>query len=249
MAEEFLYLLISGTIYCLLLLALEIYADKLRYYIQSFGGKPKFQPPANGLVLDVFTGQWRQESPEDSDVKEEKQRVERLVNSGDFRSEALVVKDLSKTFGKVIPIKAVNNLSFGLHREEVFGLLGVNGAGKTTTFRMLTGDETLSSGDAWSEGQSLLSNLKAFQTRIGYCPQFDALLNKMTGRETLFLYCRLRGMPSDMIASYVKDLVSMVDLNKHVDKCTETYSGGNRRKLSLAIALCAAPPIIFLGKY
>ena len=89
--------------------------------------------------------------------------------------------------------------------------------------------------------------LQCFQTRIGYCPQFDALLDKMTGRETLYLFCRLRGMPSSMISSYVNDLVSMVDLCKHVDKCTETYSGGNRRKLSLAIALCAAPKIIFLG--
>ena len=249
MAEEFIYLLVTGIIFCLLLLTLEVFADKLRYYTQSFGGKPKVQPPTNGLVLDVMSGQWKQDTSEDSDVGEEKQRVDRLVNSGDLKSEALVVNNLSKTFGKVAPIKAVNNLSFGVHREEVFGLLGVNGAGKTTTFRMLTGDETVSSGDAWSEGQSLLCNLKAFQTRIGYCPQFDALLDKLTGRETLYMFCRLRGMPSNMIASYVKDLVSMVDLNKHVDKCTETYSGGNKRKLSLAIALCAAPPIIFLGKY
>lgn len=221
----------------------------MSYWWQTRRSKPQaINLLTNGLVLDVFTGQWRQESPEDSDVTEERRRVETLVNRIDLNRDALIVKDLSKTFGKLIPIKAVDNLSFGVQKEEVFGLLGVNGAGKTTTFRMLTGDETLSSGNAWADGRSVLNNLRQFQTRIGYCPQFDALLDKMTGRETLYLFCRLRGMPSHMISRYVNELVSMVDLGKHVDKCTEAYSGGNRRKLSLAIALCAAPPIIFLGE-
>ncbi|CAG2180474.1 unnamed protein product, partial [Oppiella nova] len=126
--------------------------------------------------------------------------------------------------------------------------LGVNGAGKTTTFRMPTGDETVSDGNAWIDSLALRQHLQAFQKRVGYCPQFDALLNKMTGRETLFFFYRLRGMCEDMIDTYVKELTAMVDLIPHVDKCTETYSGGNRRKLSLAIALCAAPPVIFLDE-
>ena len=223
----------------MLLLILEIYSNIIRYI--KFGelfGRKRITRQCIGTNIDAI---------EDKDVAEERQRVNTLLSNADLKTDAIVVKDLSKTFGKFIPIKAVNKLSFGVHREEVFGLLGVNGAGKTTTFRMLTGDETVSSGDAWSEGQSLLLDLRAFQTQIGYCPQFDALLNKLTGRETLYLFCRLRGMPSNMISSYVSELVAMVDLVKHVDKCTETYSGGNRRKLSLAVALCAAPPIIFLG--
>ncbi|CAG2182299.1 unnamed protein product, partial [Oppiella nova] len=114
--------------------------------------------------------------------------------------------------------------------------------------RMLTGDETVSDGNAWIGSLALRQHLQAFQQRVGYCPQFDALLNKMTGRETLFLFCRLRGMCEDMIDTYVKELTAMVDLIPHVDKCTDTYSGGNRRKLSLAIALCAAPPVIFLDE-
>ncbi|CAG2105412.1 unnamed protein product, partial [Medioppia subpectinata] len=133
-------------------------------------------------------------------------------------------------------------------KEECFGLLGVNGAGKTTTFRMLTGDESLTGGQAWIGRLSLRQDLQHFQREVGYCPQFDALLNKMTGIETLFMFCRLRGMTEDMIPAYVKDLTAMVDLTPHSNKCTETYSGGNRRKLSLAIALCAAPAVIFLDE-
>ena len=206
----------------------------------------------NGQVVAINMGTGSVQNPtvqemEDSDVTAEKNRIEGLVNTHSVNSEALVVRNLTKTFGKVIPIQAVNGLSFGVHPEECFGLLGVNGAGKTTTFRMLTGDETVSDGNAWIGELALRQHLQAFQQRVGYCPQFDALLNKMTGRETLFLFCRLRGMCEDMIDTYVKDLTAMVDLIPHVDKCTDTYSGGNRRKLSLAIALCAAPPVIFLG--
>jgi ATP-binding cassette subfamily A (ABC1) protein 3 len=228
--------------------------ERILYLIDSLT-KPKNEIPTpnvfgrNSLVYDVLTGQWSQRAnQEDYDVMSERQRIDGLSSRRSLHEDAIVVKDLTKRFGKLIPIKAVNRLTFGVHKEECFGLLGVNGAGKTTTFKMLTGEETVSDGNAFIDFLDLRHNLKSFQQRIGYCPQFDALLDKITGRETIYLFARLRGMPEELIPSYTNDLVKMVDLGKHVDKCTEAYSGGNRRKLSLAIALCATPPVIFLDE-
>ncbi len=227
--------------------------ERILYFIDSLT-KPKEIPTPNvfgrnSLVYDVLTGQWSQRAnQEDHDVMSERQRIDGLSSRRSLHEDAIVVKGLTKRFGKLIPIKAVNRLTFGVHKEECFGLLGVNGAGKTTTFKMLTGEETVSDGNAFIDFLDLRHNLKSFQQQIGYCPQFDALLDKMTGRETIYLFARLRGMPEKLIPSYTKDLVEMVDLGKHVDKCTEAYSGGNRRKLSLAVALCATPPVIFLDE-
>ena len=66
----------------------------------------------------------------------------------------------------------------GIPKNQCFGLLGVNGAGKTTTFSMLTGDISLSAGEAFVAGYELATNLRQGQQRIGYCPQFDALIGK-----------------------------------------------------------------------
>ena len=87
------------------------------------------------------------------------------------------VDKLRKGFGDKL---AVDKVSFGLEFGECFALLGVNGAGKTTTFRMLTGDLFPTDGNAFIGSLDLKNNLKEFQRRLGYCPQFDALLDKLT---------------------------------------------------------------------
>ena len=82
---------------------------------------------------------------------------------------------------------------------KCFGLLGVNGAGKTTTFRMLTGDTQVTSGCAYVKGMSILTDMKQISRCIGYCPQFDALTDLLTGEEHLAFYARLRGVPEENI--------------------------------------------------
>src|SRR5690606_33135914 len=134
--------------------------------------------------------------------------------------------------------------------NECFGLLGVNGAGKTTTFSMLTGDLTPSDGNAFiNDGQySLLGNLRQFRRSIGYCPQFDALLDKLTGEETLRIYGLLRGIPWRHLSRDIRQLIQTVGLEAPASKATETYSGGNRRKLSLAVAMIGNPDLLFLDE-
>jgi ATP-binding cassette subfamily A (ABC1) protein 3 len=77
---------------------------------------------------------------------------------------------------------AVDNLSVAIEKGEVFGLLGVNGAGKTTTFKMLAGEITSTSGDSYFTGMKISENLKKVRQNLGYCPQFDALIENLTVR-------------------------------------------------------------------
>ena len=81
---------------------------------------------------------------------------------------------------------------------------------------------------------------------IGYCPQFDALSESLTGREHLVLFSKLRGIPPSRIQSTVTEALSRLELTPHADKPVGTYSGGNMRRLSTAIALIADPPVLLL---
>ena len=85
---------------------------------------------------------------------------------------------------------------------------------------------------------------------IGYCPQFDSLLDLMTGREHLEMFARLRGIPKSEIPQLVDKLLHRIGLHMFADKVSVSYSGGNKRKLSLGIALIGDPKVVFLdGKH
>jgi len=127
-------------------------------------------------------------------------------------------------------------------------LLGLNGAGKTTTFKMITGDETVSAGSIFVDGYNINSDMTKVRQRIGYCPQFDALIDLLTGRELLTLYARLRGIPERHIPQTVQNLAVSLSFDVHIDKISKTYSGGNKRKLSTALALVGDPQVIFLDE-
>lgn len=102
-------------------------------------------------------------------------------------------------------------------------------------FKMLTGDETITSGEAWVDGISVKTNMNEVHQRIGYCPQFDALLEDLTGRETLRIFALMRGIPSNEIDNVSRQLAEDFAFTKHLDKRIEAYSGGNKRKLSTAL--------------
>ena len=180
---------------------------------------------------------------EDLDVSLERNRVQSLVVNDQphliNKNDALVVHQLNKRYpnGHL----AVNNLSFGVHNQECFGFLGINGAGKTTTFKMLVGDLDCSSGNAYINGYDLRKHLKQFQEQIGYVPQFDALLGQLTGEQQLYLFGRLRGIPERHLRQKVSQIVQMTDLTVYYKRLSSSYSGGTKRKLSLAIALIGSP--------
>ena len=102
---------------------------------------------------------------------------------------------------------------------------------------ILSGDIRPTSGEAYINGHSVLQNLAAAQKQIGYCPQFDPLLDLMTVREHLHMYANLKGVPKEDVKEAVNILVEVVGLQKYVDRVAGAYSGGNKHKLVLAIAL------------
>ncbi|XP_076264015.1 ATP binding cassette subfamily A member 3 isoform X2 [Rhynchophorus ferrugineus] len=182
---------------------------------------------------------------EDSDVVAERAKITDTPEPDLFHSYTMVLKNLTKYYGKFL---AVNGLHLGVKKYECFGLLGINGAGKTTTFKMLTGDVWITRGDAWINGRSIKSNIKEVHKCIGYCPQFDALLDDMTARETLVMFSLLRGIPYDYCNLIAEKLATDFDYYRHLEKRVKELSGGNKRKLSTSIALIGDPPVIYLDE-
>ncbi|CAK4688978.1 unnamed protein product [Aphanomyces euteiches] len=180
--------------------------------------------------------------PLDEDVTKEADRIA----SGAADKDAVVMRNLRKVYkeGKV----GVVDLSLALPKGECFGYLGINGAGKTTTMKILTGDVLPTSGSATLGGFDIMTQQLQVRRLIGYCPQFDALIDLMTVREHLELFAAIKGVPSGQIDATVKDKMEQMNLNDFENKLASTLSGGNKRKLSVAIAMIGSPPIIFLDE-
>ncbi|XP_034068007.1 retinal-specific phospholipid-transporting ATPase ABCA4-like [Gymnodraco acuticeps] len=180
---------------------------------------------------------------EDLDVAEERDRLYKCEKTNDI----LCVRDLSKTYtGTIIP--AVDRICVAVSPGQCFGLLGVNGAGKTTTFKMLTGDIDVTSGKASVAGHSILTNILDVHQNMGYCPQFDAIDELLTGREHLHLYARLRGVPESEISRVAEWAIQKLGLSEYASQSAGTYSGGNKRKLSTAIAMIGCPALVLLDE-
>ncbi|XP_014652680.1 PREDICTED: ATP-binding cassette sub-family A member 3-like [Ceratotherium simum simum] len=183
---------------------------------------------------------------ENEDVEKERKRILALLPK--LKNSPLLLKELTKIYFKCPVVKAVRNISLVVKESECFGLLGLNGAGKTTTFRMLTGEETITSGVVFIDGISITENIRKVRSRIGYCPQSNPVLNHMTGRELLIMYARLRGVPEPEIYKYVETFLHSMHLETHADKSVHIYSRGNKRKLNTAIALMGKSSVVFLDE-
>merc|ERR1712054_670848 len=143
---------------------------------------------------------------------------------------------------------AVRGVNVGVPSGECFGLLGVNGAGKTTTMRMITGHTDVGAGDIRVRGYSVQNQRDRARQHLGYCPQFDALPDKLTVRETIALYARIRGVPARSVADTVEQMVQRMCLKAHQHTLCEFLSGGNKRKLSTALALIGEPDVVLLDE-
>lgn len=185
----------------------------------------------------------------DGDVQAE---VERL-STGRANHELLCIKGLTKIYpprgNNVKHVRAVNNLHLAVPHGQCFGFLGINGAGKTTTMLMLTGDVEPTEGDATIRGHSINTEMAQVRQEIGYCPQFDPLLDLMTAREHLRMYAKIRGITGEKkIEETVTQLLEKLSLSPYADKPSGGYSGGNKRKLSLGLALIGDPSVVFLDE-
>ncbi|KAH9830408.1 uncharacterized protein C8Q71DRAFT_862423 [Rhodofomes roseus] len=146
--------------------------------------------------------------------------------------------------------RVVDNASFGVSQNTVLALLGPNGAGKTTTFNMIRGDVIPDSGDVLINGISVVKNPRTARLALGVCPQFTAIDSELTVREHLVVYGRLKGLkPGVELERNVEALLHGTSLHQYADRLAARLSGGNQRKLALAIALMGNPAVVLIDEF
>ncbi|OQN98211.1 hypothetical protein B0A48_15487 [Cryoendolithus antarcticus] len=162
----------------------------------------------------------------------------------DTCSDSLRVLHATKAFGSNI---AVQDVTFAVPEGEVFALLGPNGAGKSTTIGLIRGDSRPSarSSDILIEGKSIIAQRAAARQSLGVCPQFDAM-DQMTAVEHLRFYARARGIKD--VEHNVEQVIHAVGLAPFKSRMAAKLSGGNKRKLSLGIALIGNPTVLLLDE-
>ena len=153
------------------------------------------------------------------------------------------IRNVSKSFKKH---KVLENINLEIHEGEVFGLLGPSGAGKTTLVKQLTGLETPTSGESYLF-QEKMPTLKLIN-RIGYMAQSDGLYEDLTAKENLQFFSELYGLKGEKQARRIKEVMALVKLTGDLTKLVSNYSGGMKRRLSLAIALLHEPEILLLDE-
>ena len=161
-------------------------------------------------------------------------------------SSVIEVRDLVKVYST--DTRALDGITFGVAKGELFGFLGPNGAGKTTTIRILATLLTATSGSARVDGIDVAEQPAEVRRHLGLAMQTPALDAFSTGRETLELAGRLHRMPSAEVKKRADELLELVGLTDVAKKLTGTYSGGMKRRLDLASALVHRPPVLILDE-
>jgi ABC-2 type transport system ATP-binding protein len=159
--------------------------------------------------------------------------------------KAVEVFELTKKYGS---ITAVDEVSFEIMEEEIFGFLGPNGAGKTTLVRMLTTLIKPTSGEARVACCDVAKRPEAVRREIGVVPQALTSDLDLTGFENMDIYGRFYGIPSKERKERINNLLDKVGLMARADDLVATYSGGMRRRLEIARVLVHRPKILFLDE-
>ena len=231
-----LSLAIAGTD-CIFLYTLAVFYMLLTLAIDTVQSRPVYAAKfASKELKDV------QDSPYDvdADVAAEAARIEGS-SVGSFDDELIRLVKLRKVYkgargvfrSQPAPPKvALKNMSFGLNVGECFGYLGINGAGKTTTLKILTGEIMATSGSAYLGGCNIEQDQERVRRMIGYCPQFDALLDRLTVKEHLELFGRLKGLEDSELDEAARSVIEMLSLTQFTNKLAGTLSGGNKRTSS-----------------
>ncbi|SHN57710.1 ATP-binding cassette domain-containing protein [Desulfitobacterium chlororespirans] len=168
-------------------------------------------------------------------------------------SNAIEITDLRKSFsvkakGRIIKVEAVRGLTLGVKRGEIFGFLGPNGAGKTTTLRMLTTLLPIDEGKGAICGYDLVGRPQEVRRHIGYVSQLGGADWEATGRENLILAGQLYGMKRHDAEQRTEELLAVFELVELADRVVRTYSGGQRRRLEIALGMINRPEVLFLDE-
>ncbi len=164
-------------------------------------------------------------------------------------SYAIEVLDLKKCFkSKRGVVEAVRGVTLSVHRGEIFGFLGPNGAGKTTCQRMLTTLLPIDSGSAVIAGFDVRRNPSDVRRHIGYISQLGGADLNATGRENLILSGQLYGMRKLVLQRKIAELAQLFELEALLDRIVRTYSGGQKRRLEIALGILHEPDIVFMDE-
>eukprot|EP00116_Pleurobrachia_bachei_P004852 sb/3465114/ len=201
-----------------------------------FGSTPKKMQKQNGTVI---TNNYSVNSNGFADYEKdlELKDMEDEGNGGEHekgpndKNIGISIRNLVKKFktpkGK---ITAVNGLSLDMYEDQITSLLGHNGAGKTTTMSMLTGLYSPSGGEATINGYSILDSMDRVRDSLGICPQHNVLFDRLTVKEHLDFFIKLKGYTGDVDAEIVK-MIQMLQLVDKTDSKADELSGGMKRKL------------------
>ncbi len=162
-----------------------------------------------------------------------------------MNESAITIENLTKKYEDKT---AVDDLSLHVFKGELFGLLGPNGAGKTTTIGILCGLIKPTSGTAKIFGYDVLKETQKVKEQIGVCIQETAIYPYLTGIENLELFGKLYGMNKKDIKERSNMLLTNMALKEDAKRVTAKYSGGMKRRLSLALALIHDPQMAFLDE-
>jgi len=160
-------------------------------------------------------------------------------------ASAIQARALRRTFGD---FHAVAGIDLDIRYGEIYGFLGPNGAGKSTTVKMLCTLLGITSGTATVAGFDVDTRPDDIRLRIGVALQDSSIDGKQTGREMLQLQGRLYGLTASDIATRMDDVIGLVDIGTAIDDRVDSYSGGMKRRLDLAMSLIHRPQILFLDE-
>ncbi|TQR10337.1 ABC transporter ATP-binding protein [Psychrobacillus soli] len=158
-------------------------------------------------------------------------------------TSTIVLEQVSKSFGKKT---VLNNININVDAGQIFGLIGPSGSGKTTLVKIIVGMDHPSAGQV-QVLHTQVPNLGLLQS-IGYMAQADALYNDLTGKENLAFFASLYKLNKESQKKRIAYAADLVELTPHLTKKVQNYSGGMKRRLSLAIALIHDPPILILDE-
>jgi ABC-2 type transport system ATP-binding protein len=159
------------------------------------------------------------------------------------REDCIDAVQVSKVFGKTT---VLDQISLTVKKGEIFGLLGPSGSGKTTLVRLITGLDVPDQGSITLLGVRM-PNLSVL-SRIGYMAQSDALYGELTAQENLDFFSSLYGLHGVALKQRIQEVAGLVKLSGDLKKPVQLYSGGMKRRLSLAVALMHKPEVLILDE-
>jgi ABC-2 type transport system ATP-binding protein len=168
----------------------------------------------------------------------------------DTPADAVQVTGLRKSFHLKggVTVAALTGIDLTVAEGEIFGLLGPNGAGKTTTLRILTTLMPADAGEARMAGADVRRDPALVRRRIGYVGQLGGADVEATGRENLLLAGRLYGLSTAAAHDRCEELLAVFGLGELADRMVRTYSGGQRRRLEVALGIMHRPRVLFLDE-